>query len=472
MPVSRNILLFTFLVDDVEGVNDTSIWNIYCHLFLDGPSLELFQAQSKKLHALAASIESWHLGTYGSLLRFCHQVTLNRVREVWSFYSTSDLTNDEKATYDRRFKAGIQKAVDAKINSLGRGRVLTGYRSAAPVSVESLKDLPELHQHYWDHGKTDKDPSTLSKAKHSNPMFASLVTDTFTLHYGTDPLLGFHLATAYVPLTQESPLRPKAPAISLHKLVAAVRLQFQAWARSFRRRASENLIIRFFVGAALAFSHSLQHKRVVSGDVLAHWYRTPYRPEPLMLDGPDYEIGGKAPLSFNIIDTSNLADHVGAINLLVATSPLLENSISATVCTESLVKVAENHKDWINALLCGHFPTISILLGLFPVEYWTNATAISTVDDGILHKFPTIIGNKENSKGQMRNRLVWKRPISSSGEAPQAVVNLRISEGDLAPLNYSQCYCGSLAGCRYLRRLCYFALHMQDVAWSTTRLEQ
>jgi hypothetical protein len=33
------------------------------------------------------------------------------------------------------------------------------------------------------------------------------VTDTSTIHYGTDPLLGFHLATAYAPLTKESPLR-------------------------------------------------------------------------------------------------------------------------------------------------------------------------------------------------------------------------------------------------------------------------
>lgn len=32
------------------------------------------------------------------------------------------------------------------------------------------------------------------------------VTDSSTRHYGTDPLLGFHLATAYYPLAKESPL--------------------------------------------------------------------------------------------------------------------------------------------------------------------------------------------------------------------------------------------------------------------------
>lgn len=36
-----------------------------------------------------------------------------------------------------------------------------------------------------------------------NHMF---VTDSSTRHYGTDPLLEFHLATAYYPLVKTSPL--------------------------------------------------------------------------------------------------------------------------------------------------------------------------------------------------------------------------------------------------------------------------
>ena len=47
---------------------------------------------------------------------------------------------------------------------------------------------------------------------------------------------------------------------------------------------------------------------------------------------------GDAPLSFNVIDTSNLLDHVGSVNLLVAAIPLLEHNLSATLYTEALVK--------------------------------------------------------------------------------------------------------------------------------------
>jgi hypothetical protein len=131
---------------------------------------------------------------------------LKRIKEVRVSYFSSKLTEDEKASYDKSFKAGIQKAVDAMNNLFGPSHVLTSYRSAAPVSIQSLQDLPQLYQYFWDHGVTDKDPTTPSKAKLSNPMFASLVTNTFTLHYGTDPLLGFHLAAAYVSIAPESPL--------------------------------------------------------------------------------------------------------------------------------------------------------------------------------------------------------------------------------------------------------------------------
>jgi len=105
-------------------------------------------------------------------------------------------------------------------------------------------------------------------------MFSCPDTDTFTLHYGTNPLLGFHLATAYVPLASTSPLRPETLESSpLRKLVEVARIAFRAW---------------------------------------ANWYRDGHHAESLVLDGEDYD-NGTAPLCFNCIDTSNLVDHVGIL---------------------------------------------------------------------------------------------------------------------------------------------------------------
>lgn len=225
----------------------------------------------------------------------------------------------------------------------GHGMNITGFRSAAPIIIPSLKDLPELFQNFWKHGVTDEDRGSLSKSRFPNPLFAGSLEDAFTLHYGTDPLLGFHLATAYASLTSGSPLESSGNS-HLHKVVAAARLQLREWSTSFRKHAQKNLTIRFFVRDALALCHTLQHKRTMGDRSQSNWYRDQYDLEPLILDGEDYASKGNAPLLFNVIDTSNLLDHVGAINILVAASPQLDNSISANLYTEALAKKQEDLK--------------------------------------------------------------------------------------------------------------------------------
>ncbi|KAK4983489.1 hypothetical protein LTR50_007194 [Elasticomyces elasticus] len=433
----RNILLLTLLIDDADGVNNVSIWNIYYHLFLDSKSMELLQTQSRKLHSLAASIQSWQSSAYGRVFRFSDHETLKMLRSVWHSYCVSDLTKDEKAKHDRYIKLGIQKAKDMKRYFIDAGPVFTGIRSAAPISVRAVEDLPRSHQYFWDHGITDEGLSGTAEAKHCNPMFASLATSSSTLHYGTDPLLGFHLATAYAPLAAESPLRPRRLSTSRsQRLVEAARIQFQAWATSFRTHAVKNLTLRFFVGDALAYCHTLQHMKAANGGVSAHWYRGPYTLQPLALDGDDYKMECEIPLSFDTIDTSNLVDHLGALNVLTAASPLLKNMASATLYTELLVKREKSRKELIDRLLCGHFPTISIMLGLIPVEYWTGATAISSVDEGIWdHAAGTIgdVGNKDSPKGQMHSRLAWKRSVTTAGTMPTSSL-IQFNEDELAHL--------------------------------------
>ncbi|KAK3171305.1 hypothetical protein OEA41_003389 [Lepraria neglecta] len=434
---TRNVLAFTLLLDDATGSNVRSIWNIYYHLFLDNESLELLQSQSRKLHNLSTSIRSWHDSKYGRFLRVCDEGTLVRIREIWKSYSVDDMNEDTKKSYRQRFKSDIQRAADKKADLLGYGPVMTGFRSAAPVSIQSLEHLPKLYEQFWENGTTYGDSNSLSKAPHPNPMFASLATDTYTLHYGTDPLLGFHLAIAYVPLVSASPLRLETLGNSQEqKIVEAAQLQFEAWAKSFRECAHQGLVLRFFTGDALAFCHTL--RQIGKGDGSVSWYRDPFHLEPLVLDSGDHAPTGAAPLSFNVIDTSNLVDHVGALNVLIACSPLLEEDVSATLYTECLVKRRDNLKAMLDDLLCGHFPTVSILLGLFAVEYWTNATATSSVDEGMLDATASIMGNKEDDRGQMHSRMAWKRSIIPSTHVSEAtsIHLLHFHEAELAHIFY------------------------------------
>jgi hypothetical protein len=135
----------TLLADDTESSNDDHLWNIYYHLYPHEKPLVLVQAQAKKLHCLSPSIDSWPASKYSNLLRICDQKTLIRVREIWKSYCTTDLNKDERSTHDDHFKFRIQKALDAKARFLDHGLVLTGFRSAAPVGVQSASDLSELY---------------------------------------------------------------------------------------------------------------------------------------------------------------------------------------------------------------------------------------------------------------------------------------------------------------------------------------
>lgn len=430
MYVARNVLLLTLIIDYTDGSKDKSIWNIYYHLLLDKESLELLHIQAQKLTSLSTSIQEWHTTKYGRLLRMCDQGTLLRVRRIWNSYGSPTVSRNDTAKPDQCLDSQIQKARDMQSLQLGRGMNLTGFRSAAPLSVLALEDLAKLFQHFWKYGVTDTDPSSLSQSKFSNPMFTSSSEDAFTLHYGTDPLLGFHLATAYASLAPGSPFKILAESQS-PKAVAAAQLQCQEWSSSFRKCQNKSTI-RFFAGDALAFCHTLQHMNTTGDRSQSNWYRDLYHLEPLILDSKDYNPEGNAPLLFNVIDTSNLQDHLGAINLLVATSPLLEHTIFATLYTEALVKKQEDLKKLVDSILCGHFPTLSILFGLIPIEYWTNFTATSSVEEHLFDSVRRIMGDKENDTGQMHSRLTWKRRAGDSAALP----TMRFDEFELARILY------------------------------------
>ena len=164
-------------------------------------------------------------------------------------------------------------------------------------------------------------------------MFISL-DDNVVLHYGTDPLLGFHLATAYASLALTSPLfRSSAGLTPLENIVEAAKTEFHSWATSFRKYA-HSVTLRFFVGDALPFSYSLQYRSNAESSARAHWYRDHFYFEPLILNREDYVEGGASPLTFTVIDTLNLIDHVEALNLLIVIAPLLVNKIFTTLYTE------------------------------------------------------------------------------------------------------------------------------------------
>lgn len=336
------------------------------------------------------------------MFRFCDSGTFFKVVDIWRGYTVTD--KKTRDIFGTKLRSDLKKSVDVKTTAVGNtGFVLSGFRSASPVAVNAIEELPKLHSDYQKYGTT-----TGNQAKEANPMFGS----DGTLHYGMDPLFGFHLAPAYAPLATSSVFRPSNPKIN--RSVDVARLEFKAWSEAFKKCA-EKMVFRFFAGDALAFCQALQQTGCAK-EFHTHNTSTPrcFRKQncgdPLLLDCEDYASGGDSPSLFATIDTSNLVDHLGSMNVIVATSPLLEDKAFATLSTEVLVKQEKSKLDVVNNLLCGDCPSIALLLGLIPIEYFTKATAVSSVDDVLLNA----VANIDLGKGQMLVRINWKRTLSTA----------------------------------------------------------
>lgn len=142
-----------------------------------------------------------------------------------------DLGNATRTRVLNTFEENLQKARDVRKHYVGDGGLVgTAFRAGAPAAPLALGSVSKVNQHYWKHGTASLDGKMQRLTKYPNPMFTSYEIDSCTLHYGTDPLCGFHLAAAVVPLESGPPLKTKpAQVTGLQSVVDTAQLQFEEW---------------------------------------------------------------------------------------------------------------------------------------------------------------------------------------------------------------------------------------------------
>ncbi|KAK0491583.1 hypothetical protein IW261DRAFT_1602257 [Armillaria novae-zelandiae] len=115
----------------------------------------------------------------------------------------------------------------------------------------------------------------------------------------------------------------------------------------------------------------------------------------LGFDEVDYDItaSSAAPIAFNLIDTSNLTDHVGPLNALSAAIPRLRHDQLSMPQTESFTPLEEDPRNDFQESLCMPPSTFALLTGVIPVSYLsrfssrfimhgTASSSLSTSFDG------------------------------------------------------------------------------------------
>ncbi|KAI6007541.1 hypothetical protein F5J12DRAFT_79382 [Pisolithus orientalis] len=402
--LARNTLLFTLLADDGAEDRLATIWNIFYHMMLDENSLSLLIEQCRKLVPLAESLESWRQGPYAHFVTMCNSDTLSEIGRFWKLWLGTSNFNAKQAKW---FKGNFQDGIKNVRKPHEDGLVMTSMRSAGPLGPLTLFAVTEQFKRFWTTGVTDDGSPDVKPANNPNPTFAfSLFGNEFAVHYGTDPISGFHLAEALASAGLE--LSTKSPSV-IHTIVRTARQQFGTWCKAVIRRvqntsvSSASLVVRMYAGEALAFCQALHS---VNRPSVAHTpiFIAPWKRSVVQLDDASYSPStpSPAPTSFNVIETSNLLDHLGLQNLLTVTTPLLSNSPSSTIYTEALLPAGDSPAQGILDHLCGDLSTISLLLGVIPSAYISRFTTRSNTSETMMQS----IAN--SSANQYHERLAWK----------------------------------------------------------------
>lgn len=394
--LARNVLLFTMVLD--EKPITTTVWNIFFHMYLDKDSHSILVQQCKKLIACSESSQQWNDSPYGSCLRMCTDYTIQELRRHWSLYAEmQDLPFS-------RLKA-IRKSFTDLSNSILKSTKsnLSPARSAGPAFLLAMSITAEHFRHYWKTGLTfTDDRNIIAAATFLNPTFAySLAGEECAVHYGIDPLVPFHHAALFGNAK-------KTP--SMADLVKSSKASFDDWCASFKSLRSR-CVLRFFLGEVTAVCAALRafaDTGSLNIGIPAMRWKMPL----IQLSSAEY-ISGSAPHVFNVIDTSNLEDYIGLLNVVISAVPLLSRSTpSSTLYTESLVLNAqENVTQHFQDRLYVNITVSSLLFGICPVDYLSSfSSRCNTTEIAIAPK-----SNKRAKAATQFHRVTtWK--FTTSGD--------------------------------------------------------
>ncbi|KAF9066737.1 hypothetical protein BDP27DRAFT_985080 [Rhodocollybia butyracea] len=391
--LARNIVLFSMLIDG--KIASKIVWSIFFDTMLDSTSYSILVEHCQKLYELSLTQEEWRKSPYGSLLLFSTSHSLEKIRYHWKLY-----VDMETLPLSRR--NGISNAFLAAFSSQKKEaetHVVLSFsaaRSAGPLLAHSLPVLSEHYQHYRTTGVTSTDPKVVASATQVNPMFVySLGGEGYNVHYGTSPLIPFHFAPLFGNAAKK--------VLSAKNAVEAAMEQFRLWSSAYRTKVS-TVILRFLVGEATSVSKAFQAlsagNTVQTRIPVAQWQAT-----MLEFDAEQYAVSGPAPKIFDVIDTSNLVDDVGLLNVLISAIPLRKSD--GIIYTESLVSKEEDSIREFKNSLFADLGVITLLLGVAPLNYMSGFLSRSNVHEVLIHTA------MKSETPQFQEVTTWKSPTSS-----------------------------------------------------------
>ncbi|KAH6869603.1 hypothetical protein BKA70DRAFT_1242317 [Coprinopsis sp. MPI-PUGE-AT-0042] len=362
------------------------LWNTFFHFRIDKETRSGLIAQCNKLIELSETPDGWRASEYGQKLKMCTKYTLSELRRHWKLYvDMRDLPSEQLKNLSATLKRFSAENSQREATTI--------LRSTGPLVAHAVSACLEGFANFWKTGTTFTDARRIADATEINPTFVySLGEDMVSLHYGTDPLIPFHL----------SPIFANAEhTLGLSDVTETCREQFKSWCSAYKVSRTSNFppLVRFFVGDAISASHALRAFNATGthrlGVPVSQWKAT-----PISLD-PDEYINSEglncAPSNFNIIHTSNLEDHIGLLNVLITPPKEFTENLKADITV------------------------IGLLLGVVPVDYLCGFSSRSNTHELLIHKMSGTskprnkmkgLSKGDNDRKQFHQMTTWKRPTS------------------------------------------------------------
>ena len=394
----------------MDGIASPTMWNIFFHMYLDADSRSTLVSHSQKL-ASYSSVDAWRSSPYGATIKIGTEHTFAELHRHWELYA--DFYHPSKLSRLRTLQA-MMKSKLTKASPDSTGFNITSSRSAGPLFARLLTNhlIGKQFERYWETGTTITDKRMLATSTHPNStFFYSRAHEGFDIHYGTDPMIPFH----HAPL-----LGNTKRTLAVGDLVESAKSQFHDWCSAFRTATSAPTqgragnarhapIVRFLLGEAIAVARALRdfpEQAGVQGCPFAAPKVSPWTTCVMKLDREEYADFG-APTRFNVIDTSNLSDHIGMLNMLLATTPLLAYSPSSVLHTETLLTHTSDPSTELESKLFASLSIIAALMDLAPVDALSGFTTRCNI-----HELITASTLTSSDMRQHHQILTWRRPGS------------------------------------------------------------
>ncbi|KAH7304622.1 hypothetical protein B0J17DRAFT_736480, partial [Rhizoctonia solani] len=332
------------------------VWDIFYHFKIGDQVLGLITRQTQTLYEYSQDTEAWRKYPCSSYLKMVDIRTLDELRSYWNKYATF-----ERLALEQKDKFFEQQArMSARMATrLGGATVQGPSCSAGMLWPEALAPVTDLFRKYWQTGTTFTLARDIQNAKNLNSAFVySMSGEEFLPNDGTFPQR-LHLISAVAPLKSD----PTGSTPTQGSAIDISKQQLKVWCESFcERRKTQNLTIRFFAGDAITFCCALDSLRV-TGESTTDIFVANYRAAQIHFDQDN-----TTPTSFDVIDTSNLTDHVGLLNLLIVAHPLLKETPASqsVLYTESLLPFGKDPTKSFPERIYTDIPTWRCCLGLFP----------------------------------------------------------------------------------------------------------